>query len=50
MCHYGTEPEQWEEVVSRLIEEEPEEEFKTGTEPEDTESTEEKETPVPADD
>jgi hypothetical protein len=46
MCHYGTEG--WEEEVSRLIEENPEEEFKKETEK--SEATDEKEKPVPADD
>jgi len=48
MCHYGTET--WEKEVRRLVEEEPEEEFKTETEPEEAEVREGKEEPVPADD
>lgn len=47
MCHHGA--EEWEEVVQRLMEEDPEEEFKTDRE-EATEKQEERQEPVPADD
>jgi hypothetical protein len=47
MCHYGS--EEWEEVVQRLMEEDPEEEFRTDSR-EEAKKPEELEKPVPADD
>jgi len=49
MCHHHT-AEEWDEVVRTLVEEDPEEEFKTEREEEAEEAAEENETPVPADD
>jgi hypothetical protein len=49
MCHGHYTAEEWDEVVRTLVEEDPEEEFKTERE-EPEEATEENERPVPADD
>jgi hypothetical protein len=51
MCHGHYTAEEWDEVVRTLVEEDPEEEFKTEREEEEPEeATEENERPVPADD
>lgn len=47
MCHGHYTAEEWDEVVRTLVEEDPEEEFKTEKE---EEAAEENERPVPADD
>jgi len=48
MCHHHYTAEEWDEVVRTLVEEDPEEEFRTDRETE--EAAEENEKPVPADD
>jgi hypothetical protein len=48
MCYHGT--EQWEDVVERLIEEEPEEEFKEDRKERIDEDEQKERNPAPADD